>query len=172
MLVSAGQQNESALHIHISPLFWISFPFRSAQCIKPSSRCYTVCSHYFLFYTQYQQYICVQPHLPVPPTSRHRFLNPARLSLRSPEEASPVTNPILHYDLVGGFLYDRPRIKAKRSWGTPKTAHRRNCLGRLPLSPLLLPASFLRLIAEKCPEKEGRWGWGCLLNSHPFGLQK
>ena len=26
VLVSAVQQNESAMHIHISPLFWISFP--------------------------------------------------------------------------------------------------------------------------------------------------
>ena len=29
VLVSAVQQSESAIRIHISPLFWISFPFRS-----------------------------------------------------------------------------------------------------------------------------------------------
>ena len=40
VLVSAVQQNGSAIHIHISPLFWISFPFRSPQCIKQSSLCY------------------------------------------------------------------------------------------------------------------------------------
>ena len=28
---SATQQSESAKHTHISPLFWISFPFRSPQ---------------------------------------------------------------------------------------------------------------------------------------------
>ena len=27
--VSAVQQSESTIHIHISPLFWISLPFRS-----------------------------------------------------------------------------------------------------------------------------------------------
>ena len=31
MLVSTVQQNESAIHVHISPLFWISFPFRSSE---------------------------------------------------------------------------------------------------------------------------------------------
>ena len=31
MLVSAVQQSESATCIHISPLFWISFPFMSPQ---------------------------------------------------------------------------------------------------------------------------------------------
>ena len=31
MLVSTVQQSESALRIHTSPLFWISFPFRSPQ---------------------------------------------------------------------------------------------------------------------------------------------
>ena len=31
VLISAVQQSESAIHIHISPLFWISSPFRSAQ---------------------------------------------------------------------------------------------------------------------------------------------
>ena len=31
MLVCAVQHSESALRIHTSPLFWISFPFRSPQ---------------------------------------------------------------------------------------------------------------------------------------------
>ena len=30
---------------HISPLFWIFFPFRSPQSIKQSSLCYTIGSH-------------------------------------------------------------------------------------------------------------------------------
>ena len=31
--VFAVQQSESAIHTHISPLFWISFPFRSPESI-------------------------------------------------------------------------------------------------------------------------------------------
>ena len=41
----AVQQNESVIHIHISPLFWISFPLRSPQSTEQSSLCYTVGSH-------------------------------------------------------------------------------------------------------------------------------
>ena len=38
VLVSIVQQSESATHIHISPLFWISFPFTSPQSIEKNSR--------------------------------------------------------------------------------------------------------------------------------------
>ena len=31
VLVSGVQQSESAIHIHMFPHFWISFPFRSPQ---------------------------------------------------------------------------------------------------------------------------------------------
>ena len=31
VLVSSVQKSKLALHVHISPLFWISFPFRSPQ---------------------------------------------------------------------------------------------------------------------------------------------
>ena len=31
MLVSTVQQSDSAIRIYVSPLFWISFPFRSPQ---------------------------------------------------------------------------------------------------------------------------------------------
>ena len=41
MLVSTIQQNESAIHIHISPCFKISFPFRSLQKIEQNSLCCT-----------------------------------------------------------------------------------------------------------------------------------
>ena len=34
VLVSAVQQSESALHIHISPVSWISFPFRSPESVE------------------------------------------------------------------------------------------------------------------------------------------
>ena len=42
VLVSTVQQIESAVRIHISPLFWISFSFRSPQSTGQSSLCYTV----------------------------------------------------------------------------------------------------------------------------------
>ena len=45
VLVSAVQQSESAICIHISPLFWISFPFSSPQSTEQSSLCYIVGSH-------------------------------------------------------------------------------------------------------------------------------
>ena len=38
MLVSTGQQSESAIHIHISPPFWISVPFRSQQSTEWASQ--------------------------------------------------------------------------------------------------------------------------------------
>ena len=34
--LSTVQQSESAVHVHMSPLFWNSFPFRSPQSIKHS----------------------------------------------------------------------------------------------------------------------------------------
>ena len=48
VLVSTVQQNASAMHIHISPLFWISFPLRSPQSIKQGSLCSTVGSDLIL----------------------------------------------------------------------------------------------------------------------------
>ena len=54
-------------HTHI-PSLWTSFPFRSPQCIKQSPLCYTACSHQ-LFYTWYQQCMCVNSSLPIAPIS-------------------------------------------------------------------------------------------------------
>ena len=67
VLVSAVQKRESAIHIHISPLFWISFPFRSPQSIEQSSLCYKQVLISYLFYTQ--QCICQSqsPNHPTPP---------------------------------------------------------------------------------------------------------
>ena len=45
VLVYTVQQSETAIRIHISPLFQISFPFRSPQNIEQRSLCYTVGSH-------------------------------------------------------------------------------------------------------------------------------
>ena len=57
MLVSTIQQNESAIHIHISSPFWTDFPFRSSQCIKQSSLCYMAAS-YQLSVSHMVVYIC------------------------------------------------------------------------------------------------------------------
>ena len=61
MLVSAIQQNESAICKHISPLFWISFPFRSPQSNEWSSLCYRVGSHSVQF-SHSVMTISLQPH--------------------------------------------------------------------------------------------------------------
>ena len=45
MLVSTVQQSESAVSIHIAPLFWISFPSKPPQSIEQGSLCCAVASH-------------------------------------------------------------------------------------------------------------------------------
>ena len=42
VLVSGVQQSDSVIHIHVSILFQILFPFRLSQNIEQSSLCYTV----------------------------------------------------------------------------------------------------------------------------------
>ena len=42
VLVSAVQQSESVIHMHISTLFQILFPYRSLESIEQSFLCYTV----------------------------------------------------------------------------------------------------------------------------------
>ena len=51
LLASVMQQSKSDLYIHISSLFWISFPFRSPQSTKLKSLYYTVSSHYLSIYS-------------------------------------------------------------------------------------------------------------------------
>ena len=66
VLVSAVQQSESAILIHVSPLFWISFPFRSPQSTEQSSLCSAMGARWLSIYTQ--QCIYVSPDFPIPPT--------------------------------------------------------------------------------------------------------
>ena len=67
ILVSTVQQSNSTIGIHISPLFWVSFPFRSPQSTEQSSLCHTVDSNQLsILYTVV--YIYVNPNLPVHPT--------------------------------------------------------------------------------------------------------
>ena len=42
VLVSGVQQSDSVIHIHVSILFQILFPFRLLQNIEYSALCYTV----------------------------------------------------------------------------------------------------------------------------------
>ena len=72
VLVLAVQQTESAVCIHISPLFWISFLFRSPQSIEQNSLCYTVGPHSVQFSSVVQScptlcnpMDCSTPGLPV-----------------------------------------------------------------------------------------------------------
>ena len=67
MLVSTVQQNEAAMCIHVSPPFWISFPFRAPQSTEQSSRCYTVASHQLSILYRVSA-VYVNHNLPVPPT--------------------------------------------------------------------------------------------------------
>ena len=58
VLVSAVQQSKSAVRIHISPLPWISFPFRSTQGMEWSSLGYTVGPYYLsILYIKVSEYI-------------------------------------------------------------------------------------------------------------------
>ena len=52
VLVSGVQQSDSVIHIHVSILFQILFPFRLLQNMEQSSLCYTVgpCWLFFLKY--------------------------------------------------------------------------------------------------------------------------
>ena len=62
-------QSESTVGTRVSPLFWISLPFRSPQSTESSSLCCTAGSHSHLSYTQYQQCEHVNPNLPVLPST-------------------------------------------------------------------------------------------------------
>ena len=55
LLVAGVQQSDSVIHIHISILFQVLFPFRLLQNIEQSSLCYTVgpCWLSILFYFIY-----------------------------------------------------------------------------------------------------------------------
>ena len=61
--VSAVQQSESAICFHISPLFWVSFPFRSPQ----SFLCYRVDSQLSVLCTVSIVYMSVSVSRFIPP---------------------------------------------------------------------------------------------------------
>ena len=71
VFVSAVEQSESAISISTSPLFWISFPFRSPQSTEQSSLYYTVGSHqlsilYIVVYICQSQTLSSSHHPPPP----------------------------------------------------------------------------------------------------------
>ena len=55
----AVQQSESVIRIHISPLFQISFPFRSPQSTEQSSLYYTVGSHQLIYFIHNSVYMSI-----------------------------------------------------------------------------------------------------------------
>ena len=61
VFISGIQQSESAFHT--SPLFWISFSFRSLQSTEWSSLCYTVGSLYLPIFMHSINSIDTQSHL-------------------------------------------------------------------------------------------------------------
>ena len=69
MLVSAIQQNGPTMCMHISPLFLISFPFRSSQSTEYRSMRCTVDSHYVICYVHSGVCMPVPVSQCIPPTS-------------------------------------------------------------------------------------------------------
>ena len=67
MLISTVQQSESAMCIHISPLFRISFPFRSPQSIVVFRVLYSRFSLVTYFIHRIDS-VYVSPNLPAHPT--------------------------------------------------------------------------------------------------------
>ena len=57
MSISAVQQNETVMHLNISPLFWISFPFRSPHSNEQSSLCYPIGSNQLIYFLHSNVYI-------------------------------------------------------------------------------------------------------------------
>ena len=53
MFVSGIQQSDSVIHIHVSILFQVLFPFRLFQNIEQSSLCYTVGPCWLVIYFKY-----------------------------------------------------------------------------------------------------------------------
>ena len=68
VLISLVQESESAIWIHMSPLFWTSFPSRSPQYIKQSSLSYTVGSHLVIHFIHGIN-MCANLYLPIHPNS-------------------------------------------------------------------------------------------------------
>ena len=77
VLVSGIQHSESVIHIHISILFKVIFPYRSLQSTEYSSLCYTV-GPYKLSILYRVACICQSqsPNLSLPPPSpgNHKFV--------------------------------------------------------------------------------------------------
>ena len=97
LLVSTVQQSESAIRIHISPLFQISFPFRSPQSTEQGSRCYTVGSHQLsILYIVSTVYMCQSPspnssHTPGSPLGVHTFVLYVCVSISALQISSSVS---------------------------------------------------------------------------------
>ena len=69
MLVSTVQQSESAIHTHISPLFFFSFPFGQHRAMSRVPCVIQQVLISYLFYAQYQQCIYVNLNLSIHPSN-------------------------------------------------------------------------------------------------------
>ena len=65
VLVSGVQPSKLVIHIHISTLFQLLFPYRPLQSIQQSPQCYTI-GPYYLFHIW--QSVFVNPNLPIYPS--------------------------------------------------------------------------------------------------------
>ena len=74
VLVSAVLQSESVIHIHISTLFQILFPYRPVHNVKQNSLCYTVGSYQLSILYIYIVVYYVNPNLPIYPSTSRRVL--------------------------------------------------------------------------------------------------
>ena len=123
VLVSTVRQSESA--IHLSPLFWISFPFRSPQSLEQSSLFSTVVFHQLsILYIVSIVYACPSQspsssRLPFPPWC------PYVCSVRQ----------CLYLCFVNEIVCTHARCYSLVT--TPKEAP---CLQQSPLTPLFLPS--------------------------------
>ena len=85
VLVSAVQQSESIIHIHISTLFQILFPYISLHSIEQSSLCYTVRSYQLSILYIVVLYMSIPISQFIPPSIPFKsFLEFPSLCLRYP----------------------------------------------------------------------------------------
>ena len=96
-------ESESALCLHISPLLWISFQFRSSQSIEYSSVSYTVDSYQLSILDKIQQCTFVSPNYPILPKTLLTLMSigifyPSRSALQ-------ISSSIPRFQLPHIFVY-------------------------------------------------------------------
>ena len=110
MLVSGVQQSDSVIHIHISILFQILFPYRLSQIIEQRSLCYTVLSAHCVM-------LCNLMDCSLPGSTVHGILQARILEWVAtsplgdlPDPGIKTTSPASPA-LAGGYFTTKPRGK-------------------------------------------------------------